>query len=564
MLTRTDRRRFPVLIAAIAVLAMAMLFSPVQAQEGSAPDKPRGLEATATHDSVTLTWDDPGDDTITGYVVLRRIPGVDPQGHFSELVSNTGTDATTYTDDTVSAETRYTYRIKAINEHGVSERSRWSHVDVPAAPEAAEGDDPDGEGHGGGAPGGPGKKANVSEPSDGDCAAATTTTCEVDVAGSVMGNIESNVDNDWFKVVLEADKTYQIDLKGVDGGGGTLEDPFLESIRDSSDNEIMDTANDDIGGEDDILDSRTTFTPTAAGTYYLVARSANSGTGTYTLSVGGDTPACTLNEGDIWCGVVDVGTITNSGGMTQSHGFQGTKGDLSDKTFSLMFETGTTNNYTITAIVVGARTAISEQLFFVTSSSLTDTEEESLALHVDGESDPFVWSDSTEVIPGSYRWPARTDLDWSSETTVTLRLREFLRPTVTNVAVTSMPVLETDTYGAGETIEVSVTFSEAVDATSDTDFVLSVGGARRAPLVERLGHGDAGVRLHRGVERRGHQRHLDRGRDPDPGRQPQRGAPERGRSRAWPPARRRTSTIPCSARTPTTRWTARGRSSRWR
>ena len=490
MLTRTDRRRFPILLAVIAALAMAMLFSPVQAQEGSAPDQPTGLEATATHDSVTLTWDDPGDDTITGYVILRRIPAVDPQGQFSELVSNTGTDATTYTDDTVSAETRYTYRIKAINEHGVSERSRWSHINVPAAPEAAEGDDPDGEGHGGGAPGGPGKKANVSEPSDGDCAAATTTTCEVDVAGSVMGNIESNVDNDWFKVVLEADKTYQIDLKGVDGGGGTLEDPFLESIRDSSDNEIIDTANDDIGGEDDILDSRVTFTPTAAGTYYLVAKSANSGTGTYTLSVGEvgtEEPPCTLNDGDLWCGVVDVGTITNSGGMTQSHGFQGTKGDLSDKTFSLMFETGTTNNYTITAIVVGARTAISEQLFFVTSNTLTNTEEESLALHVDGESDPFVWSDSTEVIPGSYRWPARTDLDWSSETTVTLRLREFLRPTVTNVAVTSMPVLETDTYGAGETIEVSVTFSEAVDATSNTDFVLSVGGARRAPLLSGSG-----------------------------------------------------------------------------
>ncbi len=185
--------------------------------------------------------------------------------------------------------------------------------------------------------------------------------------------------------------------------------------------------------------------------------------------------------------MVDVGDITNAQGETQSHGFQGTKGDLSDKTFSLMFETGTTNNYTITAIVVGARTAISEQLFFVTSNTLTNTEEESLALHVDGESDPFVWSDSTEVIPGSYRWPARTDLDWSSETTVTLRLREFLRPTVTNVAVTSMPVLETDTYGAGETIEVSVTFSEAVDATSNTDFVLSVGGARRAPLLSGSG-----------------------------------------------------------------------------
>ena len=138
MLTRTDRRRFPILLAVIAALAMAMLFSPVQAQEGSAPDQPTGLEATATHDSVTLTWDDPQDDSITGYVILRRIPAVDPEGHFSELVSDTGTDATTYTDDTVSAETRYTYRIKAINEHGVSERSRWFHIDTPAAPEPEE------------------------------------------------------------------------------------------------------------------------------------------------------------------------------------------------------------------------------------------------------------------------------------------------------------------------------------------------------------------------------------------------------------------------------------------
>ena len=107
---------------------------PQEEQAAEPPSKPRGLEATATHDSVTLTWDDPQDDSITGYVILRRIPEVDPQGQFSELVSNTGTAAATYTDDTVSAETRYTYRIKAINEHGTSERSRWYHIDTPAAP----------------------------------------------------------------------------------------------------------------------------------------------------------------------------------------------------------------------------------------------------------------------------------------------------------------------------------------------------------------------------------------------------------------------------------------------
>ena len=104
------------------------------AQPTEPPAKPRNLETTATHDSVTLTWDDPGDDSITGYVILRRIPGVDPEGHFDVLVADTDTDATTYTDNTVAAETRYTYRIKAINGAGTSERSRWYHIDTPAAP----------------------------------------------------------------------------------------------------------------------------------------------------------------------------------------------------------------------------------------------------------------------------------------------------------------------------------------------------------------------------------------------------------------------------------------------
>ena len=104
------------------------------AEPSEPPAKPRGLSATATHDQVTLTWDDPGDDSITGYVILRRLRYDDPKGHFDELVADTGSAAATYTDDTVAAETSYTYRIKAINEHGVSERSRWFHIDTPAAP----------------------------------------------------------------------------------------------------------------------------------------------------------------------------------------------------------------------------------------------------------------------------------------------------------------------------------------------------------------------------------------------------------------------------------------------
>ena len=104
------------------------------AEPSEPPSKPRGLEATSTHDLVTLTWNDPDDDSITGYVILRRVRVNDQGGDFSVLVANTGSAATTYTDATVAASTTYTYRIKAINEHGASERSRWVHIDTPAAP----------------------------------------------------------------------------------------------------------------------------------------------------------------------------------------------------------------------------------------------------------------------------------------------------------------------------------------------------------------------------------------------------------------------------------------------
>ena len=90
----------------------------IETLEVPVPAKPTGLNATATHDQVALTWDDPGDYSITGYVILRRHRYDDPKGHFDELVADTGTAATTYTDDTVEDSTHYTYQIKAINEYG--------------------------------------------------------------------------------------------------------------------------------------------------------------------------------------------------------------------------------------------------------------------------------------------------------------------------------------------------------------------------------------------------------------------------------------------------------------
>ena len=191
----------------------------------------------------------------------------------------------------------------------MSERSRWSHINVPAAPEAAEGDDPD-EG-GGGAPGGPGKRANVSEPSGEDLPADTTTTGEVDVGGSVTGIVDGVNDEDWFKVVLEVGKTYQIDLKGGGGGGSPLGDPYLHNIRDSAGNAILDTGNDDVDADNDNYDSQIIFTPTTAGAYYLVEAGV-SDTGTYTLSVRDVTPL-----DDLPAGITTTGTVEADGSVVR-------------------------------------------------------------------------------------------------------------------------------------------------------------------------------------------------------------------------------------------------------
>ena len=132
-------RKYVYRIKAINKHGLSEISSWVRAYTPAAPvpAAPTGLSASASHDSVTLTWDDPGDDSITGYVILRRNRDIDAEGEFTTLVENTGGAATTYTDDSVASDTPYTYRIKAINEHGESERSRWFHIDTPATPDSA-------------------------------------------------------------------------------------------------------------------------------------------------------------------------------------------------------------------------------------------------------------------------------------------------------------------------------------------------------------------------------------------------------------------------------------------
>ena len=145
-MTLTARPRFLIRFAVLAALALCGIVlalsstgtPPVGAQDGSAPAKPTGVVTTATHDSVALAWDDPSDASITHYQIFRRDRDVHDAGEFVTIQENTGSAAASYTDDTVEPETRYVYRVKAVNQHGASTWSDFVRADTPAAPDPAD------------------------------------------------------------------------------------------------------------------------------------------------------------------------------------------------------------------------------------------------------------------------------------------------------------------------------------------------------------------------------------------------------------------------------------------
>ena len=95
----------------------------------SPPSAPTGLTATVNgNGSITLTWNAPGDDTITGYRILRRRPA-EGERTLRVYVENTGTTATTYTDTGVTAGTQHVYRVKAVNSAGAGPQSSYVNVD---------------------------------------------------------------------------------------------------------------------------------------------------------------------------------------------------------------------------------------------------------------------------------------------------------------------------------------------------------------------------------------------------------------------------------------------------
>ena len=124
---------------------------------------------------------------------------------------------------------------------------------------------------------------------------------------------------------------------------------------------------------------------------------------------------CTLNPGDLWCGVVTVGA-----GASDFYGFfdaTGT-GALSDKGFSVGTTSYTIDEVSAASLFSGNHTFLN----FSLTSALEAADQAKLVLHVG--SAEFAFSAATGPLQGvlTYRW-VETGLDWSSTSSVTLRLQ---------------------------------------------------------------------------------------------------------------------------------------------
>ena len=162
---------------------------------------------------------------------------------------------------------------------------------------------------------------------------------------------------------------------------------------------------------------------------------------------------CTLDTGDIWCGVVTVGEVKSSGGVLVANGFTDvggvSAGDLDGYPADTMFSVGA-NDYTINGLYVGVPgDANAGSLFLLLDKDLTDDDKRDLVLTIDGITTEYAFSDATRLSTGLYDLP-RTGLDWSLAAKVTVRLQG---PTTPDDPVDPPPVdLPADITTTGEVV----------------------------------------------------------------------------------------------------------------
>ena len=205
-----------------------------------------------------------------------------------------------------------------------------------------------------------------------DCAGDETTACSIEVGGFVRGNVSTLSDVDAWAIPLKEGRTYQIDVRGVDSGGGTLPDPIVQLSVVAGGTLITSASDNDDGTGKDARVEFLIFTGLGTTYYVRVFTVATTSGGTYTLTVTditpmmqeedstpaaqvtettdcpAATPTCTFDIGDTVDGALDSSTDIDSWqvdleeGKTYQfdvEGWDGGDGALSDPTI-LLYDTG--------------------------------------------------------------------------------------------------------------------------------------------------------------------------------------------------------------------------------
>ena len=175
-----------------------------------------------------------------------------------------------------------------------------------------------------------------------------------------------------------------------------------------------------------------------------------------------DEPPCTLNPGDIWCGVVTLGIQILPGGDA-SYGFSPYFGQLSDNDGDRNFTYGT-NTYTIDSLVRegGGGEGV---LVIRLTSHLAEADRAKLVLDIGSAS--FAFSDasvSTDDYSSDENYLWDSDLDWSRQNYVILRLREASSAQRT---LQGRFVSPPERHDGKKRIKVRVEFSEPVEESPE-------------------------------------------------------------------------------------------------
>jgi Ca2+-binding RTX toxin-like protein len=142
-------------------------------------------------------------------------------------------------------------------------------------------------------------------------AGGVNTTADLAIGSSVNGVIDVAVDQDWYRITLEAGESYVFTLNA--SGSPGLSDPYLE-LRDANGDLIA--LDDDAGGS---WNSLLRFTASEDGVYYINARAHGSETGNYSLSATVGPPQNPLDALDLGIVVPTLNVTVYFAGSGQTH-----------------------------------------------------------------------------------------------------------------------------------------------------------------------------------------------------------------------------------------------------